>query len=253
MKKNSFWCGKIPRPCMPKSIHTKVPWNVVPATRFYVYRYHDHVPTAWSIVSPQNQLVNKVFKDLPVRNFSLFIFFDIFKQIAGVFVISAIILHELIYDKDLENLSGIKAHMIRIWEQRYSFLNPNVPVPISVITANEELKKILNVACWINTGTRFRILTGMAEGEMQERVLSLNQAGSPARNALSTILSSIAWWMWIWQGWSRCSINICFQGIERTITQIIFLFRKIGILWLTNHINRRRSTWWVIWSGRNRS
>ncbi|MFK5088325.1 MerR family transcriptional regulator, partial [Klebsiella pneumoniae] len=26
--------------------------------------------------------------------------------------------------KDLENLSGIKAHTIRIWEQRYTFLNP---------------------------------------------------------------------------------------------------------------------------------
>ena len=26
--------------------------------------------------------------------------------------------------KDLENLSGIKAHTIRIWEQRYDFLKP---------------------------------------------------------------------------------------------------------------------------------
>ena len=26
--------------------------------------------------------------------------------------------------KDLENLSGIKAHTIRIWEQRYQFLKP---------------------------------------------------------------------------------------------------------------------------------
>jgi hypothetical protein len=26
--------------------------------------------------------------------------------------------------KDLENLSGIKAHTIRVWEQRYSFLKP---------------------------------------------------------------------------------------------------------------------------------
>jgi DNA-binding transcriptional MerR regulator len=27
--------------------------------------------------------------------------------------------------KDLENLSGIKAHTIRIWEQRYNFLKPD--------------------------------------------------------------------------------------------------------------------------------
>jgi DNA-binding transcriptional MerR regulator len=27
--------------------------------------------------------------------------------------------------KDLENLSGIKAHTIRIWEKRYGLLQPN--------------------------------------------------------------------------------------------------------------------------------
>jgi hypothetical protein len=27
-------------------------------------------------------------------------------------------------DKDLENISGIKAHTIRIWEQRYEIFDP---------------------------------------------------------------------------------------------------------------------------------
>jgi DNA-binding transcriptional MerR regulator len=26
--------------------------------------------------------------------------------------------------RDLENLTGVKAHTIRIWEQRYNFLRP---------------------------------------------------------------------------------------------------------------------------------
>ena len=48
--------------------------------------------------------------------------------------------------KDLENLSGIKAHTIRIWEQRYSFLSPNRTDTNIRFYSNEELKTLLNVA-----------------------------------------------------------------------------------------------------------
>ena len=48
--------------------------------------------------------------------------------------------------KDLENLSGIKAHTIRIWEQRYSFLKPCRTCTNIRFYSNDELKKLLNVA-----------------------------------------------------------------------------------------------------------
>ena len=48
--------------------------------------------------------------------------------------------------KDLENLSGIKAHTIRIWEQRYSFLKPNRTGTNIRFYSNDELKTLLNVA-----------------------------------------------------------------------------------------------------------
>ena len=48
--------------------------------------------------------------------------------------------------KDLEKLSGIKAHTIRIWEKRYRILDPE-RTDSNIRTYNEsELKKILNVA-----------------------------------------------------------------------------------------------------------
>lgn len=36
--------------------------------------------------------------------------------------------------KDLENLSGIKAHTIRIWEKRYNVLEPMRSIPTYVRT-----------------------------------------------------------------------------------------------------------------------
>ena len=48
--------------------------------------------------------------------------------------------------KDIENLSGIKAHTIRIWEQRYSFLKPKRSDTNIRYYTKEELKTILNIA-----------------------------------------------------------------------------------------------------------
>lgn len=56
--------------------------------------------------------------------------------------------------KDLENLSGIKAHTIRIWEQRYSFLRPQRTETNIRYYSNEELKK--NSECCIVEQVRFQ-------------------------------------------------------------------------------------------------
>ena len=48
--------------------------------------------------------------------------------------------------KDLESLTGIKAHTIRIWEQRYEFIVPTRTETNIRRYSDEDLKKILNVA-----------------------------------------------------------------------------------------------------------
>jgi MerR family transcriptional regulator, light-induced transcriptional regulator len=48
--------------------------------------------------------------------------------------------------KELESLSGIKAHTIRIWEQRYQFLKPSRTSTNIRRYNNEELKTLLTVA-----------------------------------------------------------------------------------------------------------
>ena len=77
--------------------------------------------------------------------------------------------------KDLENLSGIKAHTIRIWEQRYSFLKPERTGTNIRYYSNDELKKILNVALLNKYGYKISHIDKMNEGEIKEKILSLNQ------------------------------------------------------------------------------
>src|SRR6187455_3330070 len=77
--------------------------------------------------------------------------------------------------KDLENLSGIKAHTIRIWEQRYSFLKPARTGTNIRFYSNDELKKVLNIALLNKFGFKISHIDKMNETEVREKILSLTQ------------------------------------------------------------------------------
>ena len=48
--------------------------------------------------------------------------------------------------KDLENFTGIKAHTIRIWEKRYSVVEPKRTDTNIRYYDDDDLKKLLNVS-----------------------------------------------------------------------------------------------------------
>jgi DNA-binding transcriptional MerR regulator len=139
--------------------------------------------------------------------------------------------------KDLENLSGIKAHTIRIWEQRYSFLKPNRTDTNIRFYSNEELKKLLNVAILNKFGFKISHIDKMNQEEMNDKILSLNQQEALQDRIINSLIQNMI--DLDIEAFEEVLDNfIAAKGIEKTISQIIFPFlSKIGILWLTNHIN----------------
>lgn len=139
--------------------------------------------------------------------------------------------------KDLENLSGIKAHTIRIWEQRYSFLKPSRTGTNIRYYSNEELKKLLNIVLLNKYGFKISHIDKMSEGDMNEKILTLNQSDAQQERIVNELIRSMVD-MDMDRFEDVLDNYITVKGIEKTITQIIFPFlEKIGILWLTNHIN----------------
>ena len=139
--------------------------------------------------------------------------------------------------KDLENLSGIKAHTLRIWEQRYNFLKPERTFTNIRYYSNNELKTILNIALLNKYGYKVSHIDKMSGDEIRDKVLTLNQQEAQQERIVNELvqhmvdLNTKAFE-------ETLSGYIVARGIERTITQIIFKYmEKIGILWLTNHIN----------------
>ena len=139
--------------------------------------------------------------------------------------------------KDLENLSGIKAHTIRIWEQRYNFLKPQRTTTNIRYYTNDELKTVLNIALLNKYGFKISHIDRMQPNEIRERILSLGDARAIQERVVNDLVQQMVDLdMDLFE--KTLSSFISSKGIERTVTQIIFPFlEKIGILWQTGHVN----------------
>lgn len=139
--------------------------------------------------------------------------------------------------KDLENLSGIKAHTIRIWEQRYNFLKPQRTETNIRYYSSEELKSLLNIALLNKYGYKISHIDKMRPEEIRERIVTIGNAQAQQERVVNELLQHMVD-IEIEAFEELLDSYISARGIDKTITQIIFPFlEKIGILWMTNHIN----------------
>src|SRR6187549_898032 len=93
--------------------------------------------------------------------------------------------------KDLENLSGIKAHTIRIWEQRYHFLKPRRTATNIRYYSNEELKTVLNISLLNKHGFKISLLDKMKPHEIEERILSLNDLQATQERVVNDLVKQM--------------------------------------------------------------
>ncbi|MDQ6844443.1 MAG: MerR family transcriptional regulator [Bacteroidota bacterium] len=139
--------------------------------------------------------------------------------------------------KDIENLSGIKAHTIRIWEQRYSLIKPKRSDTNIRYYTNDDLKTILNVALLNKCGYKISHIDKMSPETIAENVLTLSTSAAKDLLMVNQLLESmIDFDVAVFE--NIIDKNIAASGFESTVLKIIFPFlEKVGILWVTNHIH----------------
>ena len=139
--------------------------------------------------------------------------------------------------KDLEKISGIKAHTIRIWEQRYQFLQPQRTETNIRTYSSDELKTILNVSLLNKYGFKISHIDKMSAEQMEEKILSLNQIDAQRERVVNALIKEMVS-LNMANFERQIDTYIGQKGIEKTIIEIIFPFmERVGILWVTNHIN----------------
>jgi MerR family transcriptional regulator, light-induced transcriptional regulator len=139
--------------------------------------------------------------------------------------------------KDLEKLSGIKAHTIRIWEQRYSFLKPRRSKTNIRYYGNDELKTILNIALLAKHGFKISHISRMSADEVREKIISLSFDGAYQDRFIIELLQCMVD-LNITGFEETLNVYIDSKGMDKAISQLILPFlEKIGLLWLPNPIN----------------
>ena len=139
--------------------------------------------------------------------------------------------------KDLEHLSSIKAHTIRIWEQRYNLFSPQRTTTNIRFYNEEDLKLILNIASLKNHGYKISKIVSMSSEVIFEEIKKVSLKSELYDDQIN--LLTISMMELDEQRFSEVlSTNIKKHGFEKAMMEIIYPFmRKIGILWLTNSIN----------------
>ncbi|MFD2034465.1 MerR family transcriptional regulator [Belliella marina] len=139
--------------------------------------------------------------------------------------------------KDLEQLSGIKAHTLRIWEQRYNLLSPKRTETNIRFYDDDDLKLILNVALLNENGFKISKIAKMDVREIRDEVVRMTDRTLTHDDQIHALTISM-----IEIDEERfdkiLSTNILKFGFEQTMLNIVYPFMsKIGVLWQTGAIN----------------
>lgn len=138
--------------------------------------------------------------------------------------------------KDVENLTGIKAHTLRIWEQRYGIVVPKRTDTNIRYYDSEDLKQILKIALLNQHGYKISRIKNMTEGEANKL---LHQASDSAfqYNILINDLLEATIDMDSTSFDTMLNTYIKKNGIEQAVEHLLFGFlEKVGVLWMSDHI-----------------
>ncbi len=139
--------------------------------------------------------------------------------------------------KDIEQLSGIKAHTLRIWEQRYQILEPKrTPTNIRYYD-DSDLRLVLNISFLNKNNYKISKIAKMADEEIQEKVRQIADSNLEFPTQMNALI--IAMVELDEERFEKIiSTNTLQFGFENTMMNIVwpFLYR-IGILWQTGNIN----------------
>lgn len=139
--------------------------------------------------------------------------------------------------KDLEQITGIKAHTIRVWERRYSIIQPERTKTNIRFYSDQDLKRLLNISMLNSSGIKISRLAEMDNIDIETSVLELSKSNNIEDTSINQlILATVNFDENLFESiLNRCVLE---KGMEETTTQILFpFFQRIGVLWQVGTIS----------------
>ncbi len=139
--------------------------------------------------------------------------------------------------RDLEKLTGIKKHTIRIWEQRYNIITPKRTDTNIRYYTDDELRLLFNIALLNRNGYKINKLAKMTKEEIAaivDQVSNRNEGSSAKIDALTLAMLNLDE-----RGFERIfAASVEERGFEQTMVYLIYpLLENLKALWITRSIN----------------
>ncbi len=139
--------------------------------------------------------------------------------------------------KDLEQLSGIKAHTIRAWEQRYNLIEPKRTGTNIRYYVDEHLKLILNIAVLVKSGMRISKVSEMSPEQIRSAVIDAGRYQGNYESQINAFkIAMLEYDEYLFDSiFNRCLIQF---GTDETLTKILGSFiQQVGLLWQAGAIS----------------
>lgn len=139
--------------------------------------------------------------------------------------------------KDLENLTGIKAHTIRIWEKRYNLLSPDRSDTNIRNYGITSFQKLLNISYLNNNGLKISKIASLKEEEIPIKVREIASRGKVEDHAINALKVSMINFdqVLFYNTYNNLLENKAFSDIFYSV--FMPLLNDIGLLWQTNTIS----------------
>jgi len=139
--------------------------------------------------------------------------------------------------RDLENLSGIKAHTIRIWEKRYNLLHPERTTTNIRTYSLKSLQKLLNITLLYNNGYKISKIVDIPEADIPAAVQSIIEKKTIKHHAINSF--KIAMINFDLNLFYNTYNNLLAENSFNTIFYDIFipLLNELGLLWQNNTVS----------------
>lgn len=141
------------------------------------------------------------------------------------------------YIKDLESITGIKAHTIRIWEQRYNLVTPKRTITNIRFYDDEDVKLLLNIALLNKKGLKISKIANLSKSEIHSEALITCKKRNENDDLINSLLLAT-------YNLSETAFNKVFssyimkEGFDNAITKLAFPFlQRLGDLWASNALH----------------
>lgn len=138
--------------------------------------------------------------------------------------------------RDLEKLSGIKAHTLRTWEQRYGIVQPKRTETNVRYYLDEDLQLVLNIALLNKNGLKISKIAKMSKEEIAAEVSAISEENKEEEVLIEAMtlamldLDEVRFDRII-------EASVQQKGFEQTMLELIYPFlEKLSLLWLTGSV-----------------